>query len=78
MSPFYGEMTGSRGSRGTVTKQGTKEYGLSAHIRGYNIGVRIYCYNLDGKDIIAIYKTTGSNGDESDDKDIYIIHEKGE
>ena len=65
MGHFYGEI---QGNRGEATRMGSKKSGFNAHIRGWNIGVRIYCkYNeTTEKDEIYIYKTGGSNGNESD------------
>lgn len=62
MAHFYGEMRGQRES--TVTKCGTKDSGITAHIRGWNTGVKIYCYvDSDGNDCIEIHETGGSRKD---------------
>jgi len=63
MSRFYGSM---HGSRGEVTRQGTPNSGITAHIRGWNVGVRTQVRNEDGEDVIYIYLTSGSNGSEPD------------
>ena len=43
---------------------GTKNSGLSGHIRGWNIGVRVYMsYNEEtGQDEAFVSLTSGSNG----------------
>ena len=64
MSQFYASVTGSRGS--TVTKTGDKSTGMHAHIRGWNIGIKVNCIHHEGKDIIRVYKTSGSTGSKSD------------
>lgn len=62
MSHFYGEMTGRTQ---TVTRCGTKNSGIEAHIRGWNFGVRARVYQHDGHDMVDIYLTSGSTGNES-------------
>lgn len=62
MSRFYGEMRGTRDN--AVTRCGDAKKGMTAHIRGWNAGVKIYCYvDADGKDIIEVYRTGGSRND---------------
>jgi hypothetical protein len=64
MAHFYGEI---QGNRGAATRAGSKNSGFKAHIRGWNIGVRIHCdVDYDGNDVIHVYKTSGSNGSKSD------------
>jgi len=61
MAHFYAEI---QGNRGEATRMGTKDSGMRAHIRGWNVGVKVYCtYNEEtGEDEIEVYKTSGSNG----------------
>lgn len=63
MAQFYGSM---KGSRGEATRLGTKNSGFDAHIRGWNIGARVYLRHVDGKDVVSVYKTGGSNGATND------------
>lgn len=59
MSRFYASI---QGNRGPATRQGTRPSGIEGHIRGRNIGVRVWGYvNDDGKDVFVIHKTSGSN-----------------
>lgn len=59
MARFYGEI---QGSRGPATRMGTAKSGFEAHIRGWNVGVRVYLdVTEDGKDRLTVYKTGGSN-----------------
>jgi hypothetical protein len=61
MSHFYAEI---QGNRGAATRGGSKDSGISGHIRGWSVGARVECYYDDetGKDIVKVYKTHGSNG----------------
>lgn len=58
MAHFYGTITGSRGT--TVTKTGNE--GIEGHIRGWNLGAKVVCTNIDGKDRCRVYRTEGSSG----------------
>ena len=59
MSRFYASI---QGNRGEATRQGTKSSGISGHVRGWNIGVRVYCYvNKEGKDVASVVLTGGSS-----------------
>lgn len=60
MAHFYGDIQGNRGG---ATRMGTVKTGFSGHIRGWNVGCRVYMsVDSDGKDVCTVYKTTGSNG----------------
>lgn len=64
MSHFYGSM---EGNRGTVTRCGTKNSGVRAHIRGWDSGVSAWMAaerESDGEstDYCLIQITSGSNG----------------
>jgi len=58
MAHFYGEL---QGNRGETTRCGTKDSGMYAHIRGWDIGVIVDIMHIEGKDVVKIYKTKGSN-----------------
>ena len=58
MSYFYGEMQGNKGS---VTRGGNKVSGIWCHLRGWNSGIKVSLQNDNGKDIIIVSKTGGSN-----------------
>lgn len=63
MSHFYGSM---KGSRGEVTRQGTKSSGITAHVRGWNIGASIRCYiDSKGRDCVEMGLTGGSNANSA-------------
>lgn len=63
MARFYADI---RGNRGEATRMGTKESGMSGHIRGWHIGGSVYMdVNEEGEDVVAIYLTSGSNGHKS-------------
>jgi len=59
MARFYGELAGQ--AREKVTRLGSKKSGLWAHLSGWNIGVVVDCQCIDGKDVIRVYRTGGSN-----------------
>lgn len=59
MSHFYATI---QGSRGEATRTGTKNSGMFAHIRGWNIGVRVELdYDEEEGDVVKIFLTGGSN-----------------
>jgi len=60
MARFYGEMYGS--ARTPTSRIGNTVSGLTAHIRGWDIGVFVECrVNRHGRDVIEVYRTNGSN-----------------
>ena len=65
MAQYYASI---QGNHGEATRMGTKKTGMEAHIRGWNIGVRVYCrWNEEtNKDEITVYRTGGSNGRTDD------------
>lgn len=63
MAQFYGSM---QGNRGETTHMGTKDSGMEAHIRGWDIGVYVQIHHIDGKDVIKVFKTGGSNNPSLD------------
>lgn len=68
MARFYGQI---QGNRGEASRMGTAKSGFDAHIRGWNVGVRIECLasddGVDGsQDVIKVYQTSGSNGGDPD------------
>lgn len=65
MAHFYGEM---QGPRGKTSRLGTKNSGMWCHIRGWETGVRVYLEYQDGKDIVSVWRTTGSNGSSYNDE----------
>ena len=59
MARFYGELAGQ--AREKVTRLGSKKSGLWAHLSGWNIGIAVECSCINGKDVIRVHKTGGSN-----------------
>lgn len=57
-----------------VTKGGDKETGITAHVRGWNVGARVRVDHVNGKDVVRVYSTKGSN-DESNERLIATIFE---
>jgi len=71
MAQFYAEI---QGNRGMASRMGTKTSGMWAHIRGWNVGVKVECYHDDnGKDVIYVSATNGSNDPGS--KPLAILRE---
>jgi hypothetical protein len=63
MSKFYGSMIGARGE---VTRTGTASSGISAHVRGWDSGVRVdMLESVDGSERACVEITSGSNGGPS-------------
>jgi len=64
VSHFYADI---QGNRGKATRGGSKESGIQGHIRGWSVGVRVYVkYDKESdRDIVTVYKTSGSNGNSS-------------
>ena len=59
MSRVYASI---QGSKGEATRQGTPKSGISGHIRGWNLGVRVRIdVNKEGIDVVQIALTSGSN-----------------
>ncbi len=59
MARFYAEI---QGNRGQASRMGTPNSGMWAHVRGWNVGVRVECRSDGDKDIIKVFKTSGSSG----------------
>lgn len=64
MARFYGSM---KGNRGEVTRCGSLNSGITAHVRGWNVGIQAEVHKDFGgdfhKDICEVFITTGSGGD---------------
>ena len=61
MSRFYASIRGS--AKTEATRQGTAKSGIQGHIRGWDVGVKVYGIERgDGHDAFAVYTTGGSNG----------------
>ena len=61
MAHFYGEIEGQ--ARTTATRRGSKNSGISAHVRGWEIGAGVQWFvNDEGGGSVSIRLTSGSNG----------------
>jgi hypothetical protein len=59
MAHFYASVKGGRSEQ---TCTGTKNSGMTAHIRGWNAGAEVDLYHSEnGVDRVRIYITSGSN-----------------
>jgi hypothetical protein len=58
MARFIGEVEGQRGE---ASRLGSAASGISAHVRGWNVGVRVEGRDSDGADSFDIFATGGSN-----------------
>lgn len=64
MSRFYAEI---QGNRGQATRGGSGKSGISGHIRGWNVGIRVWGHiNSKGQDEFVVYLTSGSNGSRAE------------
>lgn len=59
MARFFGEL---RGNRGDTSRMGSVASGITGHIRGWNVGVRVSGKAEGDEDVFHIYATGGSNG----------------
>ena len=59
MSQFYASIKGQARTEGT--RRGSKKSGVMGHIRGWDIGVKVYASHREGKDYFEVYETGGSN-----------------
>jgi len=59
MAQFYASIQGNRGS---ASRLGTKQSGISGHIRGWNVGAQVEINHENGKDVVRVYATNGSAG----------------
>jgi hypothetical protein len=58
MARFYCEVWSDKG-KSTTSRTGNKR--MECHIRGWNIGVQVNLSIVDGRDMVRVYKTFGSN-----------------
>jgi hypothetical protein len=59
MARFYGTMRGSAQSR--VTRTGGAVSGVAATVSGWDIGGKVEVFDRDGKDVVVLEVTGGSN-----------------
>jgi hypothetical protein len=74
MAQFYAEIDGNRGP---ASRTGTKNSGMTGHIRGWKVGCRVNCYHDEetDRDEIHVYRTGGSGGDGQSDRLIAVLIE---
>ncbi|QOP65604.1 hypothetical protein SEA_SUIGENERIS_63 [Mycobacterium phage Suigeneris] len=58
MAHFYGTV---QGQRGEASRLGSKNSGL-ASAQGWNVGCKVTIRHEDGRDVVRVWRTTGSNG----------------
>lgn len=49
------------GTRGQASRLGSKASGLVVEGNGWNIGARVELAHVDGKDVVRVFKTSGSS-----------------
>lgn len=60
MAHFYAEIKGQRGPG--ASRLGNKKDGMTAHVRGWDVGVAVEIHqNAAGRDVVTVYRTGGSN-----------------
>lgn len=65
MAHFYSTVS----SKGTEhTKRGEKKDGMTAHLRGWRVGVSVALFYDEtiGKDVVRVFRTGGSNGNREE------------
>ena len=63
MAHFYASI---QGSRGEATRLGTKNSGISGHVRGWHVGGEVdMSVDSEGRDVATFTATGGSNGGRS-------------
>lgn len=58
MSHFYGYL---QGNRGEVTRAGSRQSGIRAHLRSWEHDCHAWLYDEDGKDVLKIECPTDKN-----------------
>lgn len=56
-----------KSNEGETSRLGSKDGGLITEANGWDIGSKTVLTHKDGKDIIEIYKTRGSNNSNNDE-----------
>lgn len=59
MAHFIARLTSLRGN--DTTRLGSKNSGASAGVAGWNTGVNVEIRHIDGKDVVFVWRTKGSN-----------------
>ena len=56
-----------KGNRGWVTRTGTKDSGMVAHVHGWNFGIKVDLFHDHdtGEDFAQVYRTGGKNGENN-------------
>lgn len=60
MSHFYASIN-NHASKTEATRRGFASRGMTAHVRGWDIGVYVDVRHVDGKDVFTVYRSGGSN-----------------
>lgn len=58
MARFYASI---RGNRGKATRMGSAKSGITGHVRGWDIGAEVELSDENGRDVVRVYRTGGSN-----------------
>lgn len=59
MAHFYGTV---QGNRGAASRCGSKNSGMTVTANGWDVGAVIEIDHINGRDVVKVYKTSGSNG----------------
>ena len=60
MSRFYGSLTGQ--AKSTATRRGGVKSGIVAHVRGWDVGMKVFISECEcGGDFVEGWRTGGSN-----------------
>ncbi len=75
MAQFYATITGQ--AKTNATRRGSKNSGLTAHVRGWNLGVQVVCRHENGRDVFHVYRTNGSNDTSLVKQIVRLVGERG-
>lgn len=50
-----------RGNRGESSRLGSKDSGMVASVDGWHTGATVRIAHVDGRDLVSVYRTGGSN-----------------
>ena len=73
MARFKGDI---QGARGNASRLGSADSGMTAHVRGWDSGIRISAYAEGDADVFHVYASRGSNGGMSSGFPIGVLREE--
>lgn len=65
-----------QGNRGKVSRLGTKASGIKVHLNGWSVGCFVVLEHRDGRDVLRVFRTCGSN--DSDPRELLVEIREGD